>query len=412
MKNSYDCVVVGGGPAGSTVAALVAQAGPKTLLLEREKFPRFHVGESLMPETYWTFQRLGVLDRLKSSSFVKKMSVQFVNASGKSSNPFYFKQHDPRECSQTWQVDRSKFDELLLENATEKGAECCDGIRVLNVLFSGNGRATGVGIVNSEGEKQVIRARVVVDATGQQSLIASGLGIRRIHPYLRKAAIWNYFRGAYRDTGDHAGGTVILHTQNKQAWFWMIPLENHLTSVGVVSDHDLLLKSGGSVQQMFQAQLAVCPSVAKRLTGTQPTRAFHIAKEFSYSSQQAAGAGWVLVGDAWGFIDPIYSSGVFFALKSGEMAADCVVHALSVGDCSAAQLGRWSDEFAGGTKCISKLVDAFYTEGFSISGFLRQYPQHQGSLTDLLIGRVFRPGASKIFNDMIPYLAAIKKNHL
>ena len=156
MKSAYDCVVMGGGPAGSTTAALVAESGAKTLLVEREKFPRFHIGESLMPETYWTFKRLGVLDRMRSSSFVKKMSVQFVGRSGRQSQPFFFGEHDPRECSQTWQVERAKFDQMLFDNAAEKGAECHDETRVLEVVFDGE-RATGVNIRTSAGAIEEIK---------------------------------------------------------------------------------------------------------------------------------------------------------------------------------------------------------------------------------------------------------------
>ena len=138
MKDQYDCIVMGGGPAGSTAAALIAAAGFSTLLVEREAVPRFHVGESLMPECYWTLERLGLLERMRTSDFVKKGSVQFVSHTGKESQPFFFREHDPRECSQTWQVERADFDKLLFDNAAEKGAECRDRTRVLSVLFEGS----------------------------------------------------------------------------------------------------------------------------------------------------------------------------------------------------------------------------------------------------------------------------------
>jgi flavin-dependent dehydrogenase len=150
MKNHYDCIVIGAGPAGSTAAALVAEAGCSTLLVERERVPRFHIGESLMPETYWTLQRLGVLERMKSSPFIKKLSVQFVSASGKESQPFFFRDHDPRECAETWQVERADFDKLLFDNAAEKGADCRDRTRVLSVDFEDR-RATGVTLQTDDG---------------------------------------------------------------------------------------------------------------------------------------------------------------------------------------------------------------------------------------------------------------------
>src|SRR5580765_7817519 len=143
--NNFDCIIIGGGPAGSTVATLLADAGHRVLLVERGNFPRFHIGESLMPETYWTFKRLGMLPKLKASNFVKKYSVQFVNGSGKESQPFYFDEMNPHECSQTWQVLRSEFDKMMLDNAAEHGVDVNQGVRVRQVLFDGE-RATGVVI--------------------------------------------------------------------------------------------------------------------------------------------------------------------------------------------------------------------------------------------------------------------------
>jgi len=401
---SYDCIVIGGGPAGSATAALVAQAGHRTLLLERQAMPRFHVGESLMPETYWIFERLGVLDKMRRSDFVQKRSVQFVSHSGKESEPFFFHEHDPRECSQTWQVERSRFDHMLFENAREKGAQCRDQTRVLEVLFDGD-RARGVRLQSDRGSEE-IAARVVVDASGQQSLIASALGIRKVNPELKKSAVWAYYRNAHREPNDNGGATVILHTRSKQAWFWYIPLSNNLTSIGVVADNEYLLKGRGKPEQIFEEELVNCPNVTQRLVDAELASKFHVAKEFSYTTERPAGEGWVLVGDAWGFIDPIYSSGVFFALKSGQMAADRIIAGLSKDDLSAEQLGGWAQQFAEGTHWVRKLVHAFYNNNFSFGRFMAKHPEHRSSLTDILIGRVFHPDAGRIFRDMDTWLAA------
>src|SRR6186713_2914680 len=165
MNLNPDVIVIGGGPAGSTVSTLIAQSGYKVNLYERMKFPRFHIGESLIPETYWVLEQLGMLEKLKNSHFVKKYSVQFVNANGKLSAPFYFWDNKPRECSQTWQVERSEFDQMMLENAREHGVDAHDGVHVVEVLFHGD-RATGAAI-KQDGERREIRAKVVVDASGQ-----------------------------------------------------------------------------------------------------------------------------------------------------------------------------------------------------------------------------------------------------
>lgn len=408
-KSQYDCVVVGGGPAGSTVAALVADAGHSTLLVEREKMPRFHVGESLMPETYWVFERLGVLDKMQNSEFVKKVSVQFVASSGKESQPFFFKEHDPRECSQTWQVERADFDKMLFDNAADKGAECHDNTRLRDVLLDGE-RATGVRLETADGTLSDVSCRVLVDATGQQAFLANRLGIRVDDPNLKKVAVWTYYQGASREAGEHGGATIIMHTETKESWFWYIPLRDDITSIGVVGDTDYLLKGRGKPADVFEEELTRCPGLVERLQDAERTSEFHVAKEFSYQTRQHAGDGWVLVGDAFGFIDPIYSSGVYFALKSGVMAADCIIDGLQKNDTSAKQLSKWSDEFKAGSKWIRKLVDAYYTNEFSFGAFMRDHPQFQGNLTDLLIGRIFYDEAGNIFDAMDPILGQVTRN--
>jgi flavin-dependent dehydrogenase len=256
-----------------------------------------------------------------------------------------------------------------------------------------------------DGSEQKVAAQVVVDATGQQSLIANALGIRRVNPDLKKSAIWNYYRGARREPGLHGGATVILLTESKQSWFWYIPLSDDITSIGVVGDTDRLLKSGETPEKIFERELAACSALGERLTKATPTAKFRVAREFSYSVDQPAGDGWVLVGDAWGFIDPIYSSGVYFALKSGELAADCIVEGLRSGNMSAAQLGRWCEPFTNVTNWIRRLVTAFYNDDFSFGRFIKDHPEHLGNLTDLLIGRIFDPRVGAIFEDMDRWLA-------
>jgi flavin-dependent dehydrogenase len=400
LASSYDCIVLGGGPAGSTAAAFTAKAGLSTLLVEREKMPRFHVGESLMPECYWTFERLGVLDKLNSSEFVKKYSVQFVNGSGKESAPFFFDQHDQRECSQTWQVERADFDQLLFDHAADLGATCLDETRALDVLFDDQQTATGVRLQLADGSRHDVGSKVVIDGTGQQSLIANKLNLIEPIPELRKAAIWTYFKGAAREAGKHGGATLVLHTKSQQCWFWYIPLSKDVTSVGLVGDNDYILKTRSSPGDAYCEELSNCPAVAKRIKDAEMLGEFHVAKEFSYTSRQHAGNGWVLVGDAFGFIDPIYSSGVFFALKTGELAADAVVEGIATGQLDEAQLGGWTDEFKEGAQWVRKLVDAFYTKDFSFGQFMKQHPEHMPGMTDILIGRIFHEQAGDLFDDM------------
>jgi flavin-dependent dehydrogenase len=415
MSESCDCVVVGAGPAGCTAAALVAEAGYRTVLLERQKLPRFHVGESLMPETYWTLQRLGVLDQLRRSAFPPKVGVQFVSSRGRESQPFFFDEDDPRDCSRTWHVERADFDWMLYQNAGRKGARCRDQARVTDIALP---EATGgqeqhgstVTYQMDDGERRQLSTRVVVDATGQHAILANRLGLRIDNPRLRKASIWTYYRGAQRSPDPARNTTVILHTQDKAAWFWYIPLSNDVVSVGVVGDKDYLLKGRGTPEQTFAEELRKCAGMQPRLENASRCGDIHVAREFSYTTRQQAGPGWVLVGDAFGFIDPVYSSGVFLALRSGELAADAIVDGLKKNDVSAAQLGRWTPDFQSGVERVRKLVHAFYTNEFSFAEFMKQHPQHRKNLTDLLIGRVFEDESERIFVDLEPRLAAARQS--
>jgi flavin-dependent dehydrogenase len=415
IADEYDCVVMGGGPAGSTVATLVTQAGFRTLLVERERFPRRHVGESLMPDSYFVFERLGVLDKMKRSGYAKKIGVQFVNHMGRESAPFHFRWHDERESSDTWHVPRPQFDQMLFEHAAESGAECHQGVRVTDVLMDGD-RAVGVELQlpkdetsSGGGDVREIRAKVVVDATGQQAILSQKLGVRRVNPDLKKAAIWGHFRGARRDI-DHGGVyTIVLHTNQQKSWFWYIPQADDVVSVGVVGGNDYLLKRGGTPAEAFWEEVAKCEAVARRLEGSQLVDELIVAKEFSYLTDRSAGDGWVLVGDAWGFIDPVYSSGVFFALKSGQLAGDAIVEGLRRGDTSGATLGKWVADFRHQTNFVRKLVNAFYSGGFRVGKFVKEFPHHRHELTDLLIGRVFDGRDKPIFKDLDPFLDRMMK---
>jgi flavin-dependent dehydrogenase len=399
-NGTHEVLVIGGGPAGSTVSTLIAQRGYRVQLFEREHFPRFHIGESLIPETYWVLKRLNMLDKMKRSHFVKKHSVQFINQHGKLSEPFYFVDHKPHECSQTWQVYREEFDKLMLENAREHGVDVHEGVRVLEVLFEGS-RAVGVRIQEENGTEREVRAAVVVDASGQSSMIMSRLGLREWDPVLRKAALWTYWENAQRDTGKDEGATLVIQTQGKNGWFWYIPLHNNIVSVGVVASWDYLFASRPNKdhETIYFEEVDRCPGLKPRLANAKRAGPYRAAKEYSYRSKQVAGDGWVLVGDAFGFLDPLYSSGVLLALKSGSLAADAVVEGLQKNDLSAAQLGKWGPEFVAGMERMRRLVCEYY-DGFSFGRFVKRHPQLKGSLTDLLIGDLFKGELDEVWPRM------------
>src|SRR5262249_8049542 len=350
-----DVIVIGGGPAGSTVSTLIAQQGYKVQLFEREKFPRFHIGESLIPETYWVLKRLNMLPKMQKSHFVKKFSVQFVNAQGKLSAPFYFHDNKPHECSQTWQVVRSEFDLLMLNNAREHGVDAQEGVRVLGVLFEGE-RAVGLRIQQEGAAPREVRAKVVVDASGQSTMLQNKFRLRLWDPVLNKGAVWTYWQGAYRDSGRDEGATLVIQTGNKQGWWWYIPLHDNRVSLGVVAPFDYLFKGRNNHEKTYEEELERSPAVKERLSKAKRVTGYFATRDYSYRSKQVSGDGWVLVGDAHGFLDPLYSSGVLLALRSGEMAADAVSEGLSKGDVSAEQLGKWGPSFNEGVDRMRRLV--------------------------------------------------------
>lgn len=395
-----DVVVIGGGPAGSTASTLIAQKGHKVRLFEREHFPRFHIGESLIPCTYFVLERLNMLPKMKGSPFVKKYSVQFITDKGRLSEPFYFVEHKPHESSQTWQVIRSEFDEMMLRNAQEHGVAVEEGVHVTSVVWEGE-RAVGVKIKREDGTQQEVRAKVVVDASGQGTVIMDRLQLREWDPVLKKAALWTYWEDAYRDTGRDEGATLVIQVAGKNGWFWYIPQHDNVISVGVVASYEYLFKNrpGKTHEQIYFEEVEKCPGLQPRLKGAKRAGPYRAAKEYSYRSKKAAGDGWVMVGDAFGFLDPLYSSGVLLALKSGSLAADAICDGLAKGDTTGAQLGVWEPGFVQGMDRMRRLVCAFY-DGFSFGRFVKRYPHLKGLVTDLLIGDLFKDEVDQVWPAM------------
>lgn len=384
----YDAIVIGGGPAGATAAALLAEKGRRVLVLEKDQFPRYKIGESLMPFCWYTLNRLGLVEEMNARAFTKKYSVQFVTSDGRQSQPFYFFQHYDHPSSTTWQIERSDFDQMMLENARSKGAEVRQRMTVQRVIKNDTGRVTGVEAFGPHGDRLEVFAPVTIDCSGREQVATAREGWRMRDPQLNKLAVWTYYRGAKRDPGIDEGNTTVAYVSGR-GWFWYIPLRDDMVSVGIVADKEYLFSGSKVPAEIISREIERNAWIKEHLEGAEQVGEYHVTSEFSYRSKYCAADGLLLAGDAFAFLDPVFSSGVFLALKSGEMAADAVDAALTAGDTSGKRFTAYGEHLCRGIENMRKLVYAFYDKDFSFGRMLKAYPEHRGLLTDSLIGDLF-----------------------
>jgi flavin-dependent dehydrogenase len=364
-KRSYDCIVMGAGPAGSTVAALVAEQGYSTLLIEREKIPRFHVGESMVPESYWILERLGIVQEMSRIGFTRKNGIQFVTNDDVETGPLLFTENGEHDSSVTWHVERSKFDKLMYDTAYNRGATVVDETSITDIELRKQSPHK-VTVRGSDGKDQEITAKVLVDATGMQGLIANRMDLKVRDEELNHSSIWGYYSNAARNGGSNCEVTTILHTNTKDAWFWYVPMSDGTTSVGLIGDNEFILKRRETPEQTFKTELNKCPGLKRRLQDATLASKFYVGKDFNFTTRLQAGDGWVLVGDAAGSVDPITSAGVLMALKSAWMAADAITSALAGNDLSAKRLGSWTGDYQRSMDYLRRFARVFYHSQFNL----------------------------------------------
>ncbi len=386
--SQYDVIIIGAGPAGTTAATLLAEKGRRVLVLEKERFPRYHIGESLMPYCWFTLERLGLLEQMKARAFTPKYSVQFVTQDGRQSAPFYFFKHYDHPSAVTWQIERAEFDKMMLDNARAKGAEIREGTRVEHVLKDDSGRVIGVQAAGPDGESYIATAPVTIDCSGRDRVARGREGWYVRDPALNKISIWSYWRGAKRDPGIDEGNTTVAYVEGR-GWFWYIPLKNDIVSVGIVAEKDYLFSGTKDPAAIMAREIEKNVWVRDHIAGGEQFGEYWVTSDFSYRSRHPATDGLVLAGDAFAFLDPVFSSGVFLALKSGEMAADAVDAALTAGDTGGARFSGYGAALCSGIENMRKLVYAFYQPGFSFGKVNKAFPEVRGSLTDCLIGDLF-----------------------
>ncbi len=379
-----DVAVVGGGPGGATVAMLLARAGADVVLLERERFPRFHVGESLLPANIALFERLGVHDTIGKAGFLVKYGASFYDQETDHEHTFYFTQ-DPSRPSYGYQVSRAEFDAILLDHARERG------VTVLQPATASRLRVEpdGVRVEGSDERGAVeLRARFLVDASGRDGFLATAVGRRDRVPNLGKVALFAHWDGARRASGIEEGNIRVLIFPD--GWFWWIPLAGTRTSVGCVLHARTVRAHGGSIESLYRAMIERVPRVAAGLRDAVQVGALHRAANFAYVNRPMIGARFLSVGDALAFIDPIFSAGVYIAMQSAELAAPLILRALREERFDARDLRPYRRRVRRGIRPFFRFIHRYYEPAF-VEVFLRPQPYlgMREAVTRVLAGQAF-----------------------
>jgi len=325
---------------------------------------------------------------VKASHFQKKFSVTFVQPDGRRSQPFYFfNRYDRETVAQTWQVLRSEFDQMLLDNAREKGAEVREETAVKRLLMDGD-RVVGVEVTDKSGRTEEIRAPITIDCSGKEAFTSNRRGWRMRDPYLNKIAVWTYYKGSKRGEGIDEGDTTVAYVPDK-GWFWYIPQHNGMVSVGIVAEGKYLTRAGvKEPREIFNREVEENQWIKTHLASGACTGQYFITSEYSRHSRHCAAPGLLLAGDAFAFLDPVFSSGVMLALKSGQLAAEAVHAGMLSGDLSPEHFAPYGRTIREGVENMRKLVYAFYDPKFSFREVIQRHPEAGGLLTDCLSGDV------------------------
>jgi flavin-dependent dehydrogenase len=394
----YDVVIAGGGPGGAICAARLAQLGHKVVVFEKARFPRFHLGESLLPQSVPVFQEVGVLEKIESRFIVKRGAHFHDSLTGRTSR-YAFEDAFDKRVGSAFQVPRDEFDQLLLEHAAECGAEVRHEWTVLRVLTEERGEnghrrtfACGFEVKAPDGHVETIPARFVVDATGRDALTAHASRTTQKVPRLDQTALYSHFRGAFRDEGDREGDIQIVVFD--PGWFWFIPFKDGRTSVGAVVKPEWIRerKAEGQtkLEDLFWAAISESPVAVRFLAGAQQMWPVEAAANFSYRVRDLVGDGWLVVGDAGGFLDPLFSTGAHLAMFGGVRGATAIHAALEAGNVGRERFAEWEALVRKGASLFLGAVQAFY-EG-KLQPYLfadKPHPFMRHAITSMLSGDVF-----------------------
>lgn len=348
-----DVLVIGGGPAGSTVAPLLAEKGYKVVILEKAHHPRFHIGESLLPANLPLFERLGVADEIRAIG-MEKHGAEFVSPFLERSQVFNFAEAWDKSMPYAYQVLRSEFDTILIRNAAKKGVEVFEGCRAKAVEFQSD-ESVRVSAVHDDGREQVWQARFVVDASGRDTFLANRFQIKHRNPKHNSSAVYGHFSQARRHPGSEAGNITIYWFEH--GWFWFIPMMNDITSVGMVTwPYHMKTRGERSLEQFLRDGIASCPPLAERLKDSTLVHEVEATGNFSYVSERNHGRNYLLLGDAYAFIDPVFSSGVWLAMSGGVIGAEAIDACLKNPAAAPAALKRFDRLMKHGPKEFSWFI--------------------------------------------------------
>lgn len=385
LRPRYDVAVIGGGPAGATAAALLARGGLAVACFERERFPRFHIGESLLPASVPLFDRLGLLPALEAAGFLKKYGAAFIDEVDRRQVIFNFRR-GPTWADHAYNVPRADFDRLVLEHAAKEGAAVFEGRAVETVAVEAD--RVRLAVRAEGGTPQPVEAAFLVDASGRDAVLAARLGCREPMPSLGKAAFFAHFRAAERWPGRTEGHIRIYLFEH--GWFWWIPFAGDVTSVGCVLHQRVVKSRPGPVEELFEEMVAACPGVAAGLVPAARVTPVWTAANFSYRTTPSVGDRFLSIGDAVTFVDPIFSTGVYIAMQSAELACRPILEAFRQGDFRAARFDGYRRRLHAGTGLFFRFIERYYDPAF-LDVFLSPSPPAplRDAVTTVLAGGAF-----------------------